>query len=602
LRFSNSINPSLPSELGNLNKLEYLSLCCHGLVGPVPSSISNLSLLSGIDLSYNYLTDIPMVQNLTKLTSIDLSPLLSYLVLSYTHFTGPIEVLNSSSSSKLEILSLRHTHFEGKILEPISKLNNIIFLDLSFLNTSYPLDLSLLSSFQSLWHLDISGNNIFPASLSSDFPLTLEWLLMAGCGIKDFPNSLKTLVNLEMVELSYNRIKGKVPKRLWSLPRLSTVYLQSNMITGFEGSSEILVNSAVQLLSLGYNNFTGLIPQCLSNFKYMNLRNNNLEGSIPDKFFSDAPLETLDVGYNQITGKLPRSLLNCSFLEFLSVDNNQIEDTFPFSLKALPSLRVLILSSNQFYGHISPPHQGPHGFSKLQIFEISNNKFTGSLPPSYFEDWKASSLNQNEYKNLYMVFAGDTIGPTSFAEAATTDRHYKGSNMKQAMTPNSYATIDLSGNKLEGQIPEFIGLLKALIAINLSNNAFTGGIPLSVSNLTDLESLDLSRNQLSGTIPNGLGSLSFLAYINPKSSFEGDAGLCGLPLDETCFGSNVPQAQHSIKDEDEDEEEEQLLNWKAVAIAYGPEVLLGLTIAQIIASYKPEWLVKIIGPTKRRNR
>ncbi|KAF3578456.1 hypothetical protein DY000_02034391, partial [Brassica cretica] len=157
----------------------------------------------------------------------------------------------------------------------------------------------------------------------------------------------------------------------------------------------------------------------------------------------------------------------------------------------------------------------------------------------------------------------------------------------------------------------------ALISLNLSNNAFTGHIPRSFSNLGKLESLDISRNNLSGTIPNGLGSLSFLAYINvshnqlkgeipqgtqitgqAKSSFEGNAGLCGLPLQETCFGTIAPPTQQPK----EDQEEEQVLNWKGVVIGYGLGVLLGLAIAQVIASYKPELLLKIIGPSKRTSR
>ncbi|KAF8105210.1 hypothetical protein N665_0161s0010 [Sinapis alba] len=173
--------------------------------------------------------------------------------------------------------------------------------------------------------------------------------------------------------------------------------------------------------------------------------------------------------------------------------------------------------------------------------------------------------------------------------------------------------IDFSRNKLEGQIPESIDYLKALIALNLSNNAFTSHIPLSLANITELESLDISR-----TIPNGLGSLSFLAYINvshnqlkgeipqgtettmqPISSFEGNSGLCGFPLKQSCFGPDAPPTQQP-KGEDK-EEEGQVLSWKAVAIGYWAGFLLGLTIAQVIASFKPEWFTKITGLYRRRN-
>ncbi|KAJ4903475.1 receptor like protein 27 [Raphanus sativus] len=152
--------------------------------------------------------------------------------------------------------------------------------------------------------------------------------------------------------------------------------------------------------------------------------------------------------------------------------------------------------------------------------------------------------------------------------------------MEQSKVLTFYSAIDFSGNRFEGKIPESIGLLKTLIALNLSNNAFSGHIPLSLANVTELESLDLSGNQLSGTIPMGLKALSFLAYINvshnqlkgeipqgtqitgqDKSSFEGNAGLCGLPLQETCFAP--PPPQHIEEDK---EEEEEVLSWKAVVI------------------------------------
>ncbi|KAL1223801.1 Receptor-like protein 42 [Cardamine amara subsp. amara] len=406
-----------------------------------------------------------------------------------------------------------------------------------------------------------------------------------------------------------NSFEGALPH----LPHSINFFLASS--NRFRGGLPLSFcnRSLLTVLDLSYNNFTGPIPPCLSNFFFLNLRKNKFEGSIPDKFYVDAPLRTLDVGYNRLTGKLPRSLLNCSSLQFLSVDYNGIKDRYPFSLKALPNLQVLILSSNKFYGHVSSSNQGLQGFPELRILEIAGNKFTGSLPPIFFVNWKASSLTMNENVGLYMVYKKVIYDTYYLTYRDSIDLPHKCLFPMEEKLLTSYATIDFSGNRLEGQIPESIGLLKALIALNLSNNAFTGHIPTSFSNLRKLESLDLSSNQLSGTIPNGLGSLSFLAYINvshnqlkgeipqgtqivgqPKSSFEGNAGLCGFPLEESCYGTNAPPP--SLQHKEEGGEEEKVLNWKAVAISYGPGVLLGLAIAQLIASHKPEWLVKIIGP------
>ncbi|CAF2288358.1 unnamed protein product [Brassica napus] len=681
---SNNFSSSIPYEFGNLNKLEVLSLLFNDFFGQVPPTISNLTSLKELYLHHNQLTgSFPLVQNLTMLSFLDFSfnrfsgtipssittmPFLSYLALGGNDLTGSIAFPNSSTPSRLEYLYLGNNHFEGKIIDPISKLTNLKLLELSYLNTSYPVDLSLFSSLKSLLRLDLSGNIIYPASLdtNSKIATNLEMLLLQGCGISKFPSILKTLEKLEFIALNSNRIKGKIPEWLWNLPRLTSVIASNNSITGYEGPVDVLVNSSVKILAmltncfegaipilpvsvnifdashnrftgsiplsicnyrsltqlkLDYNNLTGPIPQCLSNLLVLTLRKNNLEGSIPDTYNIGASLQTLDVGHNRLTRKLPRSLQNCSSLEFLVADHNMIEDKFPFWLKALPNLQVLILSSNKLYGSISPPDQGPLGFPELRIFEISDNKFTGSLPPMYFVNWKAASLMMNEDGGLYMVQEEFNHGMLHTTAIETIDLRYKGLSMEHEMVLNSYAAIDFSGNRIEGEIPESIGLLKALIALNLSNNAFTGHIPLSFSNLSNLESLDLSSNQLSGTIPSGLGTISFLAYINvshnqlkgeipqgtqitgqPKSSFEGNAGLCGLPLQETCFGTKAPPTQQPKEEEKEEEEEEQVLNWKGVAIGFGPGVLLGIAIAHLIATYKPEWLVKIIGPNKRRNR
>ncbi|CAN7061576.1 unnamed protein product [Brassica rapa subsp. trilocularis] len=678
----NNFSSSIPSEIGNLNKLEYLYISSNDFFGQVPPTISNLTSLTELYLEHNQLTgSFPLVQNLTMLSTIDVSdnhfsgtipsslttmPFLLSLNLRENDLIGSIGFPNSSTPSRLEKLYLGNNHFEGKIIEPISNLINLKLLDISFLNTSYPIDLSLFSSQKSLLHLDLSDNSISPASLdtNSDIPTNLENLLLGSCGITEFPNILKNLEKLEYIDISGNIIKGKVPEWLWKLPRLNTMCISDNSLNGFQGPVDVLVNSSVKNLfmdqnyfegavpilplsinaftasfnrfrgriplsvcncrslthlKLDYNNLTGPIPQCLSNLLVVNLRKNNLEGSIPDTFNIGASLQTLDVGHNRLTGKLPRSLQNCSSLEFLVADHNMIEDTFPFWLKDLPNLQVLILSSNKLYGSISPPDQGPLGFPELRIFEISDNKFTGSLPPTYFVDWKAPFLMMKKYGVLYMEYGKYTCGGMFYFSMEAIDLQYKGLSMEHGMVLNSYATIDFSRNSIEGQIPESIGLLKALIALNFSNNAFTGHIPLSLANLSNLESLDLSSNHLSGTIPYGLGSLSFLEYINvshnqlkgeipqgtqiigqPQSSFEGNAGLCGLPLQETCFGTNAPPTPRPS--EEEKEEEEELLIWKGVATGYGLGALLGLAIAQVIASYKPEWLVKIIGPNKHINR
>uniref|UniRef100_A0A453E4T0 Leucine-rich repeat-containing N-terminal plant-type domain-containing protein n=1 Tax=Aegilops tauschii subsp. strangulata TaxID=200361 RepID=A0A453E4T0_AEGTS len=102
-------------------------------------------------------------------------------------------------------------------------------------------------------------------------------------------------------------------------------------------------------------------------------------------------------------------------------------------------------------------------------------------------------------------------------------------------------------------VPESIGRLVALRGLNMSYNNFMGQIPFQYRNLSQLEAMDLSWNQITGEIPQELTSLTSLEWLNlsynnlygripqgnqfstfSDSSFEGNAGLCGVPLSKHC--------------------------------------------------------------------
>jgi hypothetical protein len=129
--------------------------------------------------------------------------------------------------------------------------------------------------------------------------------------------------------------------------------------------------------------------------------------------------------------------------------------------------------------------------------------------------------------------------------------------------------IDLSCNRLTGQIPEEIGSLAALKSLNLSWNHFSGIIPQTIGELQAVESFDLSHNELSGEIPTGLADLTSLAHLNlsynnltgaipsgnqlralddQASIYIGNPGLCGPPVSRNCSGTKItpqfPDDQH----------------------------------------------------------
>lgn len=117
--------------------------------------------------------------------------------------------------------------------------------------------------------------------------------------------------------------------------------------------------------------------------------------------------------------------------------------------------------------------------------------------------------------------------------------------------------IDLSRNKLVGEIPPILILLKSLKHLDLSRNSIGSSVPSNIDMLLDLTYLDLSVNGLYSSIPQSIGRLHSLAYLNLsknslKSSIPSD--LCGLRkikslnLAANSITSTIPSCLSSLQD------------------------------------------------------
>ncbi|CAN7112766.1 unnamed protein product [Brassica rapa subsp. narinosa] len=445
---SNQISGQIPIALLNLTELSTLLLGKNQFTGRIPHNITSLSKLSSFDGSTNSFTG-ALPSSLFTLPSMDT------VHLSDNQLNGILDLGNISTPPKLRVLYLGNNNLTGPISSTISKLINLGVLDLSHYKIQGPIDLRIFSHLKKLRHLDISymstttkidlndiltpldilslscfkrldglvlsGNHVSVTNKSpiSDRPSQLLTdLYLSGCGITEFPEFIRPQ-NLQRLDLSNNKIKGKVPGSLWTLTYLYYLNLSNNSFTGFENATthglkfripmflfasdnnftgnipSFICDLYVSMLDLSNNNFSGLIPRCI-NFKdflfHLNLRQNRLHRGLPENIFEN--LRTLDVGHNQLTGKLPRSLIHFSSLEVLNVESNFFNDTFPFWLSSLPQLKVLVLRSNAFHG---PMHTT--SFPKLQIIDISHNHFNGALPSDYFVKWSAmSSLGSIYYQ------------------------------------------------------------------------------------------------------------------------------------------------------------------------------------------------------------
>ncbi|KAM0948086.1 putative non-specific serine/threonine protein kinase [Dioscorea sansibarensis] len=81
--------------------------------------------------------------------------------------------------------------------------------------------------------------------------------------------------------------------------------------------------------------------------------------------------------------------------------------------------------------------------------------------------------------------------------------------------------LDLSSNELFGSIPPNFARLTALKLLNVSHNNLSGQIPEAFSGMYNLYSIDFSYNKLTGPIPPGQ------VFHDSTNAYVGNAGLCG---------------------------------------------------------------------------
>lgn len=99
------------------------------------------------------------------------------------------------------------------------------------------------------------------------------------------------------------------------------------------------------------------------------------------------------------------------------------------------------------------------------------------------------------------------------------------------------AVLNLSSNHLSGEITPQLALCAYLNVIDLHDNQLTGQIPQQLGLLARLSAFDVSNNKLSGQIPTYLSNRTGNFPRFNASSFIGNKGLYGYPLQEMMMKS-----------------------------------------------------------------
>ncbi|CAA0811285.1 Phytosulfokine receptor 1 [Striga hermonthica] len=543
---------NLSESLGNLGHLRTLNLSHNNLRGSIPQSLMSLPNLETLDLSYNDLSgSFPGNINLPSITALNVSE---------NEITGrvPVEICINSTAiralsaednffsgflpvgfgncSSLEELNLASNSLSGAIPDDLFRLFNLQRLDLRENHFSGRLS-GLMGNLSSLVHVDLSSN-----SLSGNIPDIFD-----------------RLMQLQYFSAQSNNFGGVIPTTLSNSPTVVSINLRNNSLSG---TIDLNCSALVNLVSidLASNQFHGSIPENLPNctrLRVINFARITFSGQVPESFVNFQSLSYMSLSNSSLPnlGRTLEILQHCKNLSTLVLTLNFRDEMMPNNVSLdFSGLRTLVIANCRLTGRVP---QWLSGSKNLQLLDLSWNRLEGSIPSWFGNMWSLFYLDLSnnsltgyiplEITQMQSLISGNIS--ISMDESLPNFPLFVRRNqtrLKYRRVVSFPPTLELGNNFLTGPVwPEF-GNLRELHVLDLKRNNLSGPIPSSLSQMTSLETLDLSFNNLNGTIPSSLTALTFLSSFDvahnslsgpiptdgqfatfPKSSFEGNDGLCG---------------------------------------------------------------------------
>lgn len=186
------------------------------------------------------------------------------------------------------------------------------------------------------------------------------------------------------------RFEFEKPVALWfgikvANGRVTRIHLANNNLQGeipdiFVELRGLGVLDSLEYLNLSHNRISGRIPESLTNHRkltYLDLSYNLLEGDIPSYIGAFDALRTLWLSGNRFT-RLPPEIGRLSKLTNLLLDNNLLEE-LPVQIEQLQKLEVLHLNGNRLR---SLPASIEGIFGRLKILGLADNEIE-SLPTAF---------------------------------------------------------------------------------------------------------------------------------------------------------------------------------------------------------------------------
>ncbi|XP_042011090.1 receptor-like protein EIX2 [Salvia splendens] len=522
----NALGGPIPDAfIERLVLVETLGLASNKFEGQIPKSLFNLSRLITLDLYENDLrgnTD----ELFGNTSGKGILESLQILDLGHNKLNGPVPDLRAFSA--LTEVYFGGNNLTGFIPLSIGQLSELRVLDLSKNLLEGIVSESHLIKLNKLKKLDLSFNSLilhFGPDWSPAFQL--DAIFLAKCNVgPSFPKWIQTQRSFSNLDLSRANITDEIPAWLWSVsPSLTNLYLSDNQITGIIpnlsstfitsidlGNNRLsgpipLFSAYVELVQLSGNMFSGSISSICSVFYgwfwNFDLSNNQLAGEIPDCWEQLPNLFSLSLANNRLWGEIPSSLGHLHDLTALQLRGNSLSGEFPSTLRSCHKLNLVDVAENELTGDI-PTWFGE--MNQMTFLNLGTNKLHGSIPDEIcnYTFIRILDLSRNNlsgkipdcFNNFTSMAQNSTpadLVRLGYVNSFSYNPPLPNMNLKRYYGYSLFTwkdreeseyrknliflkLIDLSSNRLSGNIPKSFSSMRGLISLNLSSNSFTGSI------------------------------------------------------------------------------------------------------------------------------
>ncbi|GAM24313.1 hypothetical protein SAMD00019534_074880 [Acytostelium subglobosum LB1] len=330
-------------------------------------------------------------------------------------------------------------------------------------------------------------------------------------------NSLQS--NITFLWIAGNRFTGVIQKEWSKFKKLNLLFIELNQLSGTI-PDEIGEMESLNLLDFGFNSIEGPVPesiQYLTKLTHLWAYDNNLSGNLPYAISNMSNLITLEFTRNKMSGEIPIDIFNKSNkIQSIRLSGNQfigqlhwicnltaIEELLlndnkftilPDCSQAIPdTLTDLVLDGNQLYGTL-PNSLG--NLRNLRYLNLRNNRLFGSIPSSLEKCINLSriDISENEFNCTLTELMGPirwipylsilTANNNNISGGFNEDMFWDQDNERELLT--SLFILDLSHNKLNGPLSDYLSWMLSLSQMDLSNNNFEGVIPDVLNYLSEL--------------------------------------------------------------------------------------------------------------------